>query len=148
MCLTEFFLNTLLPVEILILILMFQVFQRFANDCVIAAVSMATGLDYADVLETAKKNGFIPGDPRVGFYICDLLDLCGFDYTETVGAADRRYEGPAIFLIPSPDGSGDWHSVVIYRNRIFDPSFDWPARLGYTLKTASHVYDDIRRYEE
>ena len=108
---------------------------------------MATGLPYRRVIRIAKAAGFRPGRKGEGFHIHRLLDLLGYEYEETDVIEDTHYEGPAIFLIPANDDSEDWHSVVIWRGRIYDPSICRPVSVGYVIKTASHMYSEIRANE-
>jgi len=123
-------------------------YQRYNNDCAIAAVSMASDLPYRQVLKTAKSRGFKPNKKGQGFYIHILLDLLGLSYQETADIEDEYVEGPAIFLFPANDGSEEWHCAVVYKGKVYDPSICRPVSLGYVIKTASFMYSEIRSNEE
>lgn len=104
---------------------------------------MATRLPYRRVLSAAREHGFRKGQGK-GFHIHKLIEILDHDYEEKTDIEDAYYEGPAIFLVPANDDSDDWHSVVIYKGRVYDPSICRPVSVGYVIKTASHMYSEIR----
>lgn len=109
---------------------------------------MASDLPYRHVLKTARSQGFKPNRKGEGFYIHILLDLLGLTYQETAAIEDEYIEGPAILLVPAFDGSEEWHCVVVYKGKVYDPSICRPVSLGYVIKTASFMYSEIRSNED
>lgn len=125
-----------------------RVYQRYNNDCVVAAVAMATGLSYRAVLTMAKAGGFHPGNEGEGIVVPYLLDDLGFDYLEETESFDVHYseqQEPEIYVVPANDGSPDFHSVIIFKGRCYDPSLCNPVSVSYTVHNATHRYYKIKR---
>ena len=121
-----------------------RVYQRYCNDCVVAAVAMATGVPYKRALSVAKSKGFKPGKKKHGLHIHKLLDWLGFTYEETIEIEDVQRPGPDIYLFPAPDGSSDWHCAVMFESDLYDPSMCSSLTIKYVIYESAFRYSEIK----
>jgi hypothetical protein len=122
------------------------IYQRDTSDCAIAAIAMATGFTYEEVLHAAADD-YTPGKGTFGSY--KVLERLGFRYSFKNGRPvgdivsrhkdyslapecfrDMAWGRPALFSVPSlniPDGT---HMVYYDGYEVYDPNP--PSRKRYT----------------